>query len=306
MLARWPRLAMPAAAGTLAMFLFLLATPGFRDDVLLPVLTKTGSYALHQTGIGTMPLTMHGLLDNLFWRPWFLTPDFGKIYNGVLWTMYIELSGSFIAMTLSIVGATMAWRLNSILLVGLVAAVLLFAAPPGYGIYFALFLAGTAIAAIDPPIRVRQGRARTLMLGLFFLGLLLGGYNGTGLSAAFSFLFVQSNIIPGGVLIMGVGAVLVFWTVLTDETVAGWFRARPMRYLGRVSFALYLFHVIVILAIGVPAFALLPDNWPVELRGLAASAIVLVLAIALSEIMTRAVDEPSVAFSRRLARLFVP
>ena len=93
-LGRWPRLAIPAAVSTICAFTFFLLVPGYRDAELLPALKATGSFALYPTGLGTLKLDLQGLLDNLFWRPWFLPPDLGKLYNGVLWERLINASAA--------------------------------------------------------------------------------------------------------------------------------------------------------------------------------------------------------------------
>lgn len=95
-----------------------------------------------------------------------------------------------------------------------------------------------------------------------------------------------------------IGAAFVILLVLHSAPAQRVLGARPLGWLGRVSFSLYLIHLPILLA----AVRLLPEvlPLPVILAG------VLVVALLASEAMHRWVEVPSIALGRRLALPALP
>lgn len=304
---RWPRLALPASVASLSFVTlwYLSTTPP--TDLLWHVAVGTGAIADYPEVIFyPRDYGVVGVFRNVFWTPWFTVPDFISLYDNVLWTMYVELSGSLGAMFLAVVlGAATSKRVAAAGIM-IAAAITLFAAPSGYGVYFSLFLTGTAIAAYDPIVSERPHRWHTVALvALFGVGVVMGGYNGAGLSRLLSPLELSSNVIPGAVLIKGVGAAFVFLAVMNSRLIADWFASRPLVWLGRVSFSLYLFHTLVIWVVGVNLYMWLPPDLTVTSRATLASAAVILVSLAVARLATIIVDEPAIRLSKSIGRLFV-
>lgn len=306
-LGRWPRLLIPAGVSTICYFLVAQVYPRYCDTQFLPALRVTGSHSLLPAGIClSSESNLAGLLDNLFWRPWFLVPDFSLLYNDVLWTMYVELSGSFIAMFVAIITATMASRRVGVVSILLVALVVLFAFSPGYGIYFSMFLTGTAVAFIDSWSPSFQGFSYLARPVIFAFAIFLGGYNGSGFSSIFTLFRPETVYIPGAILITGFGAFLFFLSVLKSHKIGYLFALHPMLFLGRISFSLYLMHSLVISYVGIILFNALPFTLSLEFRSFAAAIASVFGSIAVAALMTKLVDEPSVLLARRLSSGLVP
>lgn len=306
-LGRWPRLLIPAGVSTICYFLVAQVYPRYCDTQFLPALRVTGSYSLLPAGIClSSESSLAGLLDNLFWRPWFLVPDFSLLYNDVLWTMYVELSGSFIAMFVAITTATMASRRVGVVSILVVALVVLFAFPPGYGIYFSMFLAGTAVAFIDSWFPFFQGFGYLVGPTIFAFAIFLGGYNGSGFSSIFTLFRPETVYFSGAILITGFGAFLFFFSVLKSNKIGYLFALPPLLFLGRISFSLYLMHSLVITHVGIILFNALRFTRSLELRSLAAAIVSVFVSIAVAALMTKLVDEPSVLLARRLSSGLVP
>lgn len=291
MVGRPIRLGLPAAASTIAMWALYLLHPTVVADVTVPVLTATGG--LDQVS----PLTMtydtgaRGLAANLFWLPWFQPPDFTRLYSGVLWTMYVELTGSLIAMTLTLILTRAPRRI--VALAALTAALALFLTIPGYGIYFAMLLVGTAIAAAGPEKREWRGPAITVPLTMFALGVVAGAGMFTALEA-----LTTSSFASGRTVVMAGGALLVFLAVVISSELTACFSIAPFRFLGRISFPLYLFHALV-MAGGCWLFLALGSDDPVLTKSWIAASFSVVASIIVAWAATRWIDDTSTSLARR-------
>ena len=94
------RLGVLAAASTIAIWFGSLAAPHAVTDLLIPVLTATGALEAAVPHLNlNADLSLRALLENIFWLPWLQPSDPKELYNGVLWTMHVELFGSFLVMT---------------------------------------------------------------------------------------------------------------------------------------------------------------------------------------------------------------
>lgn len=307
MLIRFPRLALPASAFTFASWLLYRGYPDYFVDYARLVWRPTGSYELIAQYFNLSPDTSIGALaKNLFWLPWFQTPDFKRLYNGVLWTMYVELAGSFLVMSLAIVLAAIRLRWIAAAAFALCGCVIMFAIP-GYGLYFAMLLVGGAIALFDPKHIDGFGCCRNLPLALLVAGMFLGGYNGAGLSKALSPLMFASNIVPSAVMLKGIGAILTFVGVISSKELSDFFSKDAFVFLGRISFSLYLCHPLIIGVVGIAIFSALGPLVPISARAIFAAVISLGASISLAIVAARFVDAPAISFSRNLAlRLTAP
>lgn len=291
MIGRPIRLGLPAAASTLGMWALYVLHPTVVADVTVPVLTATGGMDQVSPLTMTYDTSAWGLTANLFWLPWFQSPDFTRLYSGVLWTMYVELSGSLIAMTLALILTRVPRKIAA--LAALTAALALFLAIRGYGIYFAMLLVGTAIAAVDPEKREWHGQAVTIPLTMFALGLVAGAGMFTALET-----LTTSSFASGRTVVMAGGALLVFVAVVTSQELTDILSLPVFRFLGRISFPLYLFHALVMaggswifLALG-PDVPVLPKSWIAAIFSVAASVVVAWAA-------TRWIDDASTTLARR-------
>ena len=91
-------------------------------------------------------------------------------------------------------------------------------------------------------------------------------------------------------------AALVICSLALQARGTGIFRSRPLRFVGRVSYPLYLTHPI---ALGFAATAIAPGGTPVELAYLALG---LTVSLVLAWALHRVVERPLIAFGKRQAR----
>jgi peptidoglycan/LPS O-acetylase OafA/YrhL len=93
----------------------------------------------------------------------------------------------------------------------------------------------------------------------------------------------------------GIGSMLLIWGVMVSPRVSDWLMTPLMQWLGRISYSLYLTHLIVMLTLyyGLRKFA--PPAYIYVVVGIPISLII-------AHLFTRLVDGPAIRASRRLAR----
>jgi len=198
-------------------------------------------------------------------------------YDPPLWTMSIELYGSLLVFLLAAaIGATERRRW---LLAALMATLSLLFFFPLFSSYFRAFLVGMALSYLLARRRiVLPGWAAAILV---VVSLALAGYvSGRGDYAPFA------AMLPFKVKGMHVtifAAALLILAVQTCKPL-GAFLSRPFfRFLGAISFPLYLIHVPVLLSAGSAVYLAVaarePGILPGLLPGLAASAVVALLSV---------------------------
>ena len=294
-IARFPRLFLPAAFSTMLMFALLW----FDSSKSVPgLLAATGTSELIASNPLNLTANSRSLINNIFWLPWFELPDPRRFYSGVLWTMSIELWCSLIVMGLAVL---VRGRRAAAILVLAIALVFIHIAH-GYGIYMATFFVGTAIAVIDPK-PVSGLPAKMLLVLLLLIGIWAAGYTGIGWTKPLSKLHFTSKSFDYGIFVKSVGAILIFVCVLYLDILARLLSSSPFRFLGRISFSLYLCHVLVIVLAGLLVFAVLGTGTPLNVRCLTAFIVAIAASLASSVVVMRFIDEPSIWVSRYIARV---
>lgn len=294
------RLGVLAAVSTVAIWLGSLAAPSTGAEIVVPVLKATGALDAIRPHLNLDPdLSLQTLFENIFWFPWFQPSKPRDLYNGVLWTMHVELLGSFLVMTLALVlsHAKTVWLAASTYLVcGAIMMIWL----PGSGIYFAIFLCGSAIAAVDPPKWRTVGWKRNIPIVAAIFGLLLGACRSPALSigtepvgAVFSY---------GNVIVMGLGAVAFFLSVLVSDELSKLFSGRAFALLGRVSFSLYVCHAAVIFSVGTTLFLFMGPEISIEVRSITAAVASLAVSVGLAIVLAVWIDAPSIRLARSFSR----
>ena len=128
--------------------------------------------------------------------------------------------------------------------------------------------------ALSPTFRLIIGLAA---LGFYIYGSKIGA--ATGLNA-----MVASDwpILTGATLLLLVAAF--------DPLVSVWLTLKPFLYLGRISYSLYLFHPLILLAALHALYGALPLGWLL--------AISFVMTFAITDVLYRLVERPAIRLSR--------
>lgn len=219
-------------------------------------------------------------------------------YNSPLWTIGTELYGSFLVFFVVFVVRRLTWRW--LVYAGLLAWLRSDDRLP--------FLLGVILADLHRSTDWFRGWSAKawVLFPAFAFALLLGSFP-LGLDPVH-----QRQWIPGGSLLVRGGA----WNLLlgalvlvaipmgspaVDRLLGNWVG----RYLGRISYALYATHEIVILTLCSALYVRWRPGLGAVWAGLAAAAVGFPVMILLAEIVTRAVDQPSLKIADWVATRFL-
>jgi len=219
------------------------------------------------------------------------------IFDKPLWTMNVEFFGSLAVFAfLAAFGmAKKRWMLYIV------------AAGFCWNSYYLAFIFGMALCdalAIWP-----KQRFHPITLGLAgAAGLLLGSTGMTGPVWDF-YSQLRMPFAPNAdvfALPHTLGAGLVLAVVLYSGVLKRLLATRPMVYLGKISFSLYLVHMVIIGSVGCGVFVWLSSRVSYGWAAVgAAGAVVLVLGMVVP-VFARAVDQPAVRLANRIARHWRP
>jgi len=225
---------------------------------------------------------------------WFGNTDFIASYNVPLWTMHYELLGSFLVFGLLALFGT---ERNRWLFYGLFGLILI-------KTYFLAFIAGLAICdlSLTQPVLLQKLRPRFFWLALPLCAVL--GTWTTTVDTPYPSVYNHLHVpfFTNGELetfAHVVGAILVMLAVLRLPGLAKFLAKRPFQYLGKISFALYLTHFIVLGSLSSYLF-----TWLLPVAGYAATLLIVFLvglsvSFGLAHYYTRWVDTPSVGLSKQ-------
>jgi peptidoglycan/LPS O-acetylase OafA/YrhL len=217
---------------------------------------------------------------------------FGQLPVG--WSLYVELMMSAVFPLLLLLGLWL-HPLAPIVL----AVLLLRPADPRVGFLrfaFDFALGLTLFLERERAARWLARLPRGAAVGTALVGVLL--LEGPYLLAQRNGGIVEEGHSPSTVVLMGLGSAVLVAAVVHFPSLRNLFSTPLARYLGRISYSLYLLHLTVLLAIvcRVTGRSL---SWP---AGLLLFAVALGLSIALAELAWRWVEAPSIRAGRALIR----
>ncbi len=280
-LKRYPRLMLPTLGAVMVAWA-ILAAGGYSFGAA-QLFTKTGMRDTYAVFVPLWSALEQGTVGAFFLGQWSLDP--------VLWTMQTELYGSFLVFALLALfaGVRCRWAVYA-------AAALIF-----YDSYYLAFVFGVGLAELHS--RGDGGEAPfPLVLALVTLGIYLGSYPyygaETGLWSALP--GIGSAHKPVFYHVLG-AFVLILTTRLFGEA-REVFSRRPFRFLGRISYSLYLIHFPLVCSVATGLMlALLPHlGYTATISVVFAVMVPVVLAAA--TLFTLLVDEPAIRLSDRFAR----
>ncbi len=286
-LKRYPRLALPVLASCLfAWALIALASVDMSD------------LSVWIQGYGDFDYSLPGAIRNALWEA-FVTGE--SRYNPVLWTMRIELLGSWLVFAMCLPMTRWprlraAWLAIAALSIGLAGAL------HGLDMQMMLglmsFVVGAAIQQFGWPLR----RGATWMVLL--AGLYLAGVHVTSASYAWMH-FMGYGAYEAGNFIAGA---LIVFALVHDAAFARLSAGRVPLFLGKVSFAVYLVHLAVVASLGVGLFDWLyqDHDWNYDAAAWTAGVASIVVAYAVATLFHALVDAPAITLSNRFRDLLLP
>jgi len=186
-----------------------------------------------------------------------------------------------------------------------------------------MFYVGASLAQLNQFIQVglewkegrppsRSSRQTGIRVAVFLTGLFLLSYPEAGANdapgyrvfASFSPSWPSPNLYWNGI-----GSALVVWSTSNCQVLQQPFTSRIGRFLGRISFALYLVHGIVIQSIGIKLIPLIwkvtgnNSSWTWELGFFIATAIYVPICLVSAHYFSLFVDEPSLRLTKSFESL---
>ncbi len=228
-------------------------------------------------------------------------------YNWVLWTMKIELVGSLL------VFALLYAKLKGYSMLKLTPVVLLLS----YMLLHMIPFDATGFSELKWMDIVEQNLEmlsfligmliffkyrlfnNTLCFALLALGLYCAGVHGN--SASYSWLNDWLGDRSYNLLNFLAGPLIVV-SILMNKTLAELFSSKIPVYLGKISFAAYLNHLLIIYLVGIPFFNWLHSmHWSYASAALLSCAVVIAVTVMVSEVYYRLADKSAMKFSGLLA-----
>ena len=173
-------------------------------------------------------------------------------YNYVLWTIQIELVGSFAIFAAFALfgGSPYVYRVFCV-----AAFLVLSASTNKTAMYTSLFFLGSMLITF----RFNEERTSTLKSGVCLIGLLIGLYLAGFHSASASYTMLSNlsgslsaltGYQPSWLLIMpAFGGLIILLSVLNAQRTFAVLDSAPMKWLGKVSFSLYLLHTFILVVV---------------------------------------------------------
>ncbi len=284
---RVPRLAIPIAASVVVAYALFAA--GLMRNLPAAALSNStwlAGYYPDSLSIGTaLREASYGALLR------------GSALNSPLWTMPVELIGSYLAFAFAMKERRVGWVLFAI---GTFGAIVLTgkANLP----FYLCFAAGTLLGRIDPASVPRLVKFAALPVGLY-----LGGFED---NAAYRWIIdaLGGNVVPLQRSVHCLGAVCVVIAAISTAWLAKWLASRIPALLGRLSFSVYLLHFPIMCSLG-SAIYLAAIGWGHGVASTLAISAVLIATVAAAYPFHRFIDIGAMRASRRFElalRRFVP
>lgn len=284
-LKRWPRLVGPVLLAVLISY-FTLVT-GIDQKAAISNIVGYDWILKFSSAMDIVPNLLQALKEGTFLT--FFRGDMSYVHN--LWTMRFEFVGSFIAFGLALMLIELRARKGRAIFILGVALVL---AHYSHNFYVP-FVAGVAIAFLKPVDR-DWNLAPLLTVLSIVLSIYLAGYVRNVSDTSGPYLPIRwlgAERLPD-TYFYTVSAILLLLTVESNRGIKRLLSGPASRFLGRISFPVYLIHMVVVTSAGSVVFVLLETQGE-AVRGLSAMAVVLWLSV-IASIPFAAFNDRWVAF----------
>lgn len=214
-------------------------------------------------------------------------------YNRALWTMRIELIGSFIIYIACLLQYKPALRHLFLLIIAIISIKI----PEQIQLGFYSFIIGHYFYFF------RNKIPEVLSVLIFILGLYFcGAHNNSASYSLFSSFLGEKTYEYLNFL----GGILVVFAVLKSKIIDKILDKKPLIWLGKVSFAIYLIHISIIYIICVPIFNLLMSNgFSFVFSSLLSSFITFIAILFFSHYYSKYVDDFAINFSSKFSKFIL-
>jgi peptidoglycan/LPS O-acetylase OafA/YrhL len=288
---------------------FRLLLPALGSVMLAYFVLRVGGIHAKQASVGSESSTWLAILWNSpahlsqalyqgFYGIWFGAFNVSDSYNVVLWTMHYELLGSFLVfMFLALFGKMQnRWLIYA-------AFGLIFIKT-----YYLGFVFGMAISDIfvtQPAVKNKL--SNRLLWFLLPVAIVLGTWtNGTIYQSVYSRIHVAA-LSPAELEIFmhTLGALIIVLAAIKLDALSRLLKTRMLQYLGKISFALYLTHLVILGSLASYLFTVILPHAGYVAATTVAFTVSVSISLIVATFYTRWVDMPSINISRQLGNYLV-
>jgi peptidoglycan/LPS O-acetylase OafA/YrhL len=276
---RYPRLMLPALFATLLFYVIKFSGGIFSSEAA--IITKCGWWL---PTIGGFDLDIWLMLKTTLWNVFFTG---NNAYLTVLWTMSIEMYGSFLVFAILLLFGQMRSR-------GIIYGVIC--------IYFHLaFLMGIVLSdlMVNRPQIFTQLNKFFILIPTLIIGFYLASYPTSNFVKMEETIYRHLNFVNHE-LYHALGAILLIFSVLCSPFLQKTFTNKVSLFLGKISFSMYLLHPIVIASFS--SFLMIQcKEWKYyNNAALFIFISTLIVTFIISYLMTIFIDQKSIKISQKL------
>lgn len=215
--------------------------------------------------------------------------------NWVLWTMHIELIGSLFLLLLLYI-----YQFNRIAF--FIASIIFpclayYLKGEGFCLGISSFVIGIYFYLYGKQI------STAVAIGLFLLGLYLAGAHNHSHAYQWIYALIGERTYEYCNFLAGV---LIVYSILMSPKLSQLLDQKGLIWLGKLSFSVYLLHLIILYVVGVPIFnALLSLDLHDGFAAVIASVIFVIATLMISAVYSRFVDEFAIKQSQKLSDVFL-
>lgn len=311
-LKRYPRLGIPATFSCIIAFaiLYSIDLKTISHPLLVGPFSK-GSLWGSEAIFGKFDYSLQGAIFSGAIDVFFLSGR--SLYNPVLWTMEIELIGSFIVYILCVafaskngqpeqpkytdVGSRLLQSLPLLILIAVASLVALRAIDHRFGIGLMCFIAGHLFRIYG--INISTTKSMTMLIAGLYLAGAHNDSNSYGLITRLlgKYTYELCNALSG---------LLIVYAVIHSEKLYDALSNRVSVFMGKVSFSVYIIHFPIIATLGVYLFGVFFDQLgSYETSAILASIFTILFIYAVSVLVYKYVDLKGMNFSNFLSRTII-
>ncbi|WP_353622015.1 acyltransferase [Acinetobacter sp. 226-4] len=215
-------------------------------------------------------------------------------YNWVLWTMQVELFGSFIVF--SIIYLYTKQKILAFLFAMFSIAISAAVFSINFGLGISCFIIGVIFYLYGKKINLLTA---TLMLSI---GLYLAGIHNTSYSYQWIYKVLGEK---SYILITIASAPFIVYSILMNEQVSNLLDKKPLVFLGKLSFSIYLLHLLVIYLFAMPLYNFLLEDLGFLISSLIASILTILVSILVSIPYSNYIDDLSIKVGKMIEKKLI-
>lgn len=220
---------------------------------------------------------------------------FGKSnYNWVLWTMQVELFGSFVIF----ISAYLLLKQKKLVFIFIMLALLLSI------VIFSISFALGIICFLTGMVFYFYGRRINFIpsLTMLVVGLYLAGVHNT----SSSYQWVYNILGDKSYSVVSIAsAPLIVYSILMNDKISHFFDKKSLVFLGKLSFSIYLLHLLVIYLIAMPIYNILLSNFGFLISSIISCTLTIIITILISIPYSKYIDNLSINIGKKIENFFI-